>query len=306
MAPDLNSLPPSRSPSTSRILSTANGSPHASASPPSPSSHSPHSLAATAALNAGARSTERRRSSARMHLNLNDPASVAGIAEAGINPLRSSPSRMADRERAPSLGELHQELESEQEGQVNRLLNMIRQQHVQIQALTLSRTASNTSASTQAQAIDDSTPTSERSMSLSHSQPPTASIPPSAPSSVPRSRSPFHGPHRVELSRQSSYRSSRNTSPLIRPISRHDTASPEFTLGQPATQRDDAAFYMAETQSLGRENAMLRMRIRELERQLAEANQGSSSLATTSANEATTTSGTTSAATEEQKDENVT
>lgn len=42
----------------------------------------------------------------------------------------------------------------------------------------------------------------------------------------------------------------------------------DFTLGTPARERDDAAFYAAETQMLSRENAMLRMRIRELENQL--------------------------------------
>ncbi|KAF2101163.1 hypothetical protein NA57DRAFT_53142 [Rhizodiscina lignyota] len=273
--PDLNSLPPSRSPSTSRILSSANNGPPAS--PPSPSSHSPHSLAATAALNAGARSTERRRSSARMNINLSDSGAFSGPGEGGMSPgLRASPGsisgfeglgrhgRMADRERAPSLGELHQELESEQEGQV----------------LQLSQTPSNT----QSQAVDDSTPTSERSMSISQApaQPPISAQPSAVvPSSnLPRSRSPFH-PH-SSLSRQSSYRSSRNNSPLIRPTSgtHESTGSTDFTLGQPARDRDDAAFYAAETQSLSRENAMLRQRIRELERQLNEANTVSAAAST--------------------------
>lgn len=47
----------------------------------------------------------------------------------------------------------------------------------------------------------------------------------------------------------------------------------DFTIGQSARERDDAAFYAAETQMLSRENAMLRQRIRELERQLREPNQ---------------------------------
>lgn len=145
---------------------------------------------------------------------------------------------------------------------------MIRQQQAQIQQLQLSQTPS----ANPSQAIDDSTPTSERSMSLSHAQPqpPTSAQPAVSSSSLPRSRSPFH-PH-TSLSRQSSYRSSRNNSPSIRPLSgaHESTGSTDFNLGQPASNRDDAAFYAAETQSLSRENAMLRQRIRELERQLNE------------------------------------
>jgi hypothetical protein len=58
------------------------------------------------------------------------------------------------------------------------------------------------------------------------------------------------------------------------------TGSGDFTLGQPA--RDEAAFYAAETQSLSRENAMLRQRIRELERQLSGTNLAGSSATPTS------------------------
>jgi hypothetical protein len=100
------------------------------------SSSSPHSLAATAAMNAGIHNEDsrrtssgsmrrdveraRRRSSIRMNLNLNDPA-VPGPGELQLSP--SSRSRgpwphSPHHERAPSLGELHQELEYEQEGQV--------------------------------------------------------------------------------------------------------------------------------------------------------------------------------------------
>jgi hypothetical protein len=161
---------------------------------------------------------------------------------------------------------------------------MIRQQQAQIQQLQLSQTSSNN----QSQAIDDSTPTSERSMSLSHqpSNPSTQPTPaqPSAPSSsLPRSRSPFH-PH-SSLSRQSSYRSSRNASPLMRPTSgvHEREGSTDFTIGQPARERDDAAFYAAEAQSLNRENAMLRQRIRELERQLSRERSGSTGQSPTAA-----------------------
>jgi hypothetical protein len=67
----------------------------------------------------------RRRSSIRMNLNLNDPA-LPAPGELQMSPstrtrvpfpgMPSSP----HHERTPSLGELHQELESEQEGQVVR------------------------------------------------------------------------------------------------------------------------------------------------------------------------------------------
>jgi hypothetical protein len=50
----------------------------------------------------------RRRSSIRMNLNLNDPSILAP------GEMQRSP----HHERAPSLGNLHQELEYEQEGQV--------------------------------------------------------------------------------------------------------------------------------------------------------------------------------------------
>lgn len=46
----------------------------------------------------------------------------------------------------------------------------------------------------------------------------------------------------------------------------------ELLLGPSATTRDEASFYQAETQMLTRENQMLKLRIRELERQLSEMN----------------------------------
>lgn len=49
--------------------------------------------------------------------------------------------------------------------------------------------------------------------------------------------------------------------------------SNEWLLGAPAgTTRDESAFYQAETQMLTRENQMLKLRIRELERQLSDLN----------------------------------
>jgi hypothetical protein len=175
------------------------------------------------------------------------------------------------RERAPSLGELHQALESEQEGQVvryvcfasavpstdyaqNRLLSMIRQQQTQIDTLQANQPHASSSA------VDDSTPTSERSMSLPRGQPIASPI----PSSQPRSRSPFN------ISRQSSFADrsrgpSHTGSPSLRPFpGQPGTHDVHDMLPGPATGRDESAFYQAETQNLTRENQMLKLRIREL------------------------------------------
>jgi hypothetical protein len=138
---------------------------------------------------------------------------------------------------------------------------MIRQQQQQI--LTLQ--TQNAQSSTSAIAVDDSTPTSERSMSL-QGLPNTAPQQPNTSttsSAAPRPRSPFVA---HSLSRHSSYRSSRDASPSMRPISGYGgfhSDSPDLLLG-PSASRDESAFYQAETQTLTRENQMLKMRIREL------------------------------------------
>jgi hypothetical protein len=243
---------------------------------------SPHSLAATAAMNAGIHNEEtrrpssgsmqrdveraRRRSSIRMNLNLNDPTVPApGEMQRSPSSRSRGPSYTHSpphRERAPSLGELHQALESEQEGQVNRLLSMIRQQQTQIDTLQANQPHASSSA------VDDSTPTSERSMSLPRGQPIASPI----PSSQPRSRSPFN------ISRQSSFADrsrgpSHTGSPSLRPFpGQPGTHDVHDMLPGPATGRDESAFYQAETQNLTRENQMLKLRIRELERQLSEMN----------------------------------
>lgn len=149
----------------------------------------------------------------------------------------------------------------------NRLLNMIRQQQATIQALH-NQSATGSSA-INASAVDDSTPTSERSMSLNHG---TTAAPPAQQNamssiSAPRPRSPFI-PHST-LSRNSSYRSGRSShdaSPALHPTSSHGHIPNDGTdifLGSAAV-RDESAFYQAETQTLTRENQMLKLRIREL------------------------------------------
>ncbi|KAL8853816.1 MAG: hypothetical protein Q9221_001287 [Calogaya cf. arnoldii] len=300
MAPDLNSLPPSRSPVNSRQQ------------PPSPRSSSV-SLAAAASINAGIQQQDSRRSSvssrsnqqptqagrrdrrlSNVALNLNDPSlpgpgefqpSDHGARGSSVGqPFRTSspqsigsPTTAPPHHRAPSLGELHQELEQEQEAQVNRLLEMIRQQQQQLQQMQQNV---NYTPATSTAAIDNSTPTSERSFTF-----PT--VPASAPISIsnPRPRSPApRGSY--ELSRQSSRQSrtpSRTGSPALRPTSAGLQAQGEDWMlsGGSQSSRDDVAYYQAETQMLTRENQMLKIRIRDLERQL---NDGSSATANSPSN----------------------
>ena len=132
---------------------------------------------------------------------------------------------------------------------------MIRQQQIQLQQLQ--QTGYTPSASTAA--VDDSTPTSERSFSFSN-------VPLTLPMSVtnPRPRSPIPRSS-FELSRQSSRRSRTSSrSPSIRPLSAGLHPHGDEWLLAGGGSRDESAFYQAETQTLTRENQMLRMRIREL------------------------------------------
>ncbi|MCJ1278266.1 hypothetical protein MMC21_006081 [Puttea exsequens] len=296
--PDIDSLPPSYSPS--RVHGNSSGERHS----PSPRA-SNASLAAAASINAGIQHGESRRSSiasnrgrpspqighverrrSNAFLNSFDPAlpgpgelqstdrSSTNLAYRTASPQGGHGSPIMAprfRDRAPSLGELHQELEQEQEAQVNRLLEMIRQQQAQLQALQQQTQQTPTTSSATA---DDTTPPSERSSSYPY---------PAAPSPQralvgsglgnPRPRSPTSRTP-VELSRQSSRRSratSRTSSPF-RPTSAGLQPQADAWLGERSAILDDAAFYQAETQNLTRENQMLRHRIRELERQLSEGN----------------------------------
>ena len=139
---------------------------------------------------------------------------------------------------------------------------MIRQQQAQINALQANQQGASSSA------IDDSTPTSERSMSIprtAHTSQPT--LPPlqGGIGTQPRSRSPYGAISRQSSMADRSRGSSR--SPALRPLSTsvgaHDSNDwlPPTSLG-----RDESAFYQAETQNLTRENQMLKQRIRELGR----------------------------------------
>lgn len=139
MSPDLNSLPPSRSSSISsrphRTLPPT--SPGSIPAPANPSTTSPRPPRGSSMSRLSV--SERRRSTAGMALNLNE-LSGAGSGNTGDNAWSDHRSSMghafrtasptshggspifatADphHQRAPSLGELHQELEQEQEAQV--------------------------------------------------------------------------------------------------------------------------------------------------------------------------------------------
>ncbi|GAB7332022.1 hypothetical protein MBLNU13_g03921t1 [Cladosporium sp. NU13] len=305
MSPDINSLHHTSRTSTSGSP-LANGTRRISLAgteamvtppgPPSPRSPSLSSLQAAATINAGlhrapesaspVRGTiERRRSSLMNNFFLNDPAMPSpGEMQQSANTHSPRNGRRRSsilagtvdphHHRQPSLGELHQELEAETEGQVNRLLHMIRLQQDQLSALqgqgqghpqdssAIAPTPPATSRSTSAHPHDQST---SRSGSFS-------SAVPHVQTGLPHAHGVFNRPH--SLSRQSSARipntgsNSHATSPALRPSSGSlGPLTEDFLLGG---TRNDAAFYQAETQMLTRENQMLKFRIRELERQIAD------------------------------------
>ncbi len=164
---------------------------------------------------------------------------------------------------------------------------MIRQQQAQIRQMQHASGAGGASGAHGAEhsgavLIDDSTPTSERSMSFSafsNNATPVTHPQPRSPAAYNHHRSSF------DMSRQPSRRSrtpSRTASPALRPVSATWSSSsvaggagggagdlgtggelPWF-VGGSGSGRDEAAFYQAETQMLTRENQMLRMRLREL------------------------------------------
>ncbi|KAJ4011681.1 hypothetical protein NW752_008689 [Fusarium irregulare] len=257
------------------------------------------SLQAAATMNAGLQheqpqrssssfsQTGRRRSTVLMNLQLNDPAvpspgemvneqstSGSGLPVASPQPISGSP-LMGDphHHRAPSLGELHQELEAEQEAHVNRLLMMIRQQQLELQRLQ----AANPNNQNQSSAVEDSSAISERSgHGTPHASTSHVSIPP-VPTGGSGSRSNNHRHPRssfdlarADLQRRSRTPSRSGASPRLRATSIGGN-SEDWVLGG----RDESAFYQAETQMLVRENQMLRHRVRELEKQLTDVGTGS-------------------------------
>lgn len=197
-----------------------------------------------------------------MNLQLNDPTLpppaeiVTGEGLRTASPLSGSPIMTSDPQhfRTPSLGDIHQELEQEQEAQVNRLLSMIRTQQQQLQQLQATTGGNHGTPPV----IDESTPTSERSMSFSNIHyAAIAASTPRSPSAIAHPRSSFDLA-RADLQRRSRT-PSRTASPRLRSTSISGEGEP-FSLGG----RDESAFYQAETQMMIRENQMLRQRIREL------------------------------------------
>jgi hypothetical protein len=132
---------------------------------------------------------------------------------------------------------------------------MIRTQQQQLQQLqAASGQAQGTSA-----AIDESTPTSERSLSFPNApHPPSAISTPRSPTTVAHPRTSFDIA-RSDLQRRSRT-PSRTASPRLRSTSMSGEGGEIWALGG----RDESTFYQAETQMMVRENQMLRQRIREL------------------------------------------
>lgn len=267
--PDLNSLPSSQStspnlshsrPSTTMANSQLSSSP--SARP------STHSLAAAAAMNASERrssnsrgsprldrrTSERRRSQVMMNLSLNDPA-IPAPGELSSSDRRSSiTTGDPHHRRQPSLGDIHNELEQEQEAQVNRMLSMIRSQQQQLDSLRTHQAGPGNST-----AVDDTTPQSERSFSFPSVHPALSSTP--APPRLSRENSSARSPALRPLPSQEFHH---DWPPSPMGSTRRNSSSRRNSL------RDEAAYYQAEQANLQRENQMLRVRIRELEKQLQE------------------------------------
>ncbi|KAF4126748.1 hypothetical protein GMORB2_0485 [Geosmithia morbida] len=257
-----------------------------------------------------------RRRSILLNLQMNDPSipspgeMVASehSAQPSVSPsprfLSGSPPMTADphHHRAPSLGELHQELEAEQEAHVNRLLQMIRQQQLDLQRLQ----ASNPQNQNQGQPADGGAAVTGSSSAISI---PHGSRTPSVTGATPvgsYSRSPSfprHNRRSTDLSRTNlsgsaasaaaaaaaaaaarSRTPSRGPSPRVRSTS-VSAESGDWIIGNAASGgggggRDESALYQAETQMLTRENQMLRHRIRELEKQLSDMSASPSSTST--------------------------
>ncbi|KIX04089.1 uncharacterized protein Z518_07642 [Rhinocladiella mackenziei CBS 650.93] len=305
--PDLNSLPPSRSMSSSpmqpRSMQSAASPPNRRQTPsPRTSSLSLATAAIANAANESRRSSlsnrgsprlgrmpsDRRRSQVALNLNLNDPtlpspgelSSNDPRVSVGHSYVSASPSTIGGRpaiatgdphhQRQPSLGDIHNELEQEQEAQVNRMLQMIREQQLQLDALRNSQNEQPSTRSSQRNfavtgnshaIVDDETPASERSISF-------PSIHPAVPAAPQPTRRISRGP------------SSASRSPALRPLLGHESSIgtsgdwPPSPIESAARNsfRDESAFYQAETANLTRENQMLRMRIRELEKQISELN----------------------------------
>ncbi|KAL1305467.1 hypothetical protein AAFC00_002345 [Neodothiora populina] len=298
MAPDLNSLPHSPPPSVPIVPAMNSSSvpvpiptePANINTPPSPHSPSLSSLQAAASINAGIRNSpdrnsprfERRRSSLMMNIHLNDPSvpgpgemvhsHIQGMSPSGAYGQGPQLPENPQHHRAPSLGEIHQQLENEQEAQVNRLLQMIRSQQAQINSLQTANPSSPSDGTSQALLLAQSSSAIDSGSALR-----TPSIGTGLNTRTQSASTNSSRQRPMSLSRQSSSRlsatgvggpQSDSQSPMLRPLSMtYDPQREDWLLGG---VRDESAFYQAETQMLTRENQMLKQRIRDLERQLGD------------------------------------
>ncbi|KFA71972.1 hypothetical protein S40288_06222, partial [Stachybotrys chartarum IBT 40288] len=221
----------------------------------------------------------RRRSAVLMNLQLNDP----GIPAPGemqeqhslgqhASPHASPGTADPHHHRAPSLGELHQELEAEQEAHVNRLLQMIRQQQLELQRLQSPHNQSSADESAISERSGFGTPQPLNTHAASPSMASGATV-----GSYPRSPVLPHPRSSFDMARADLHRRSRTPSRGASPRLRSTSISAESGDWALGGGRDESAFYQAETQMLVRENQMLRHRIRELEKQLTDASGSSAS-----------------------------
>jgi hypothetical protein len=140
--------------------------------------------------------------------------------------------------------------------------------HQSSMATTTSGAPASAGSAANTAVIDDSTPTSERSFSI--------------PNLLPFSSTQQALPRTYRRNSRARAGSS-GTSPTLRPLPIH--THPETSQGghgsgewpvspidsaRRNSSRDEGAYYQAETATLTRENQMLRLRIRELERQVNE------------------------------------
>ncbi|RMY03406.1 hypothetical protein D0867_10701 [Hortaea werneckii] len=261
--------------------------------PPSPRSPPLSSLHAAATINAGLHRSpsnaspsnnlhpamERRRSSLLNNFNMNDPTIPApGEMQQNSSNNTSPSSRRRSlafppasppHHRHQSLGELHQELENEQEAQVNRLLHMIRIQQDQLAAFQQRQQSpllpSTSTSTSQTSSPEPSSASNLISTTLlpSQSQPcsttTTTTSPPGPPHVLPRRPSATQPSHPVS-SISHGTTSSPPPAAAFPPVSGSDT----WFGGTTTMMRDETAFYQAETQTLMRENRMLKCRVREL------------------------------------------
>jgi hypothetical protein len=262
---------------------------------PSPRSSS-ISLAAAATINAAdlsrrsstsnrgspglGRPSERRRSTA-LNINLNDPTipspgelsssdhrasighSYTTASPTSIGGMRTLSNGDPHHQRTPSLGEIHQELEQEQEAQVNRMLQMIRQQQAQLDEMRNQpgrHSRHHSGSGTGAAIVDDLTPVLEQSPAIHPIVPPTTR-PVRRYSRGAPSASPSPG-LRPRLAQEMTHTGSSSGEWPPSPVD----------IVRRNSLRDESTFFQAETASLTRENQMLRLRIRELERQINDMN----------------------------------